>query len=93
MYPFVYAFVVLIQVLCRQSFVEVGKGVFDCLDMIQFVHSHCIIDKVLLRKATIGDVGSDAKVLGISIKQIDEESEFLAHVIPSSDRPSSSASL
>ena len=78
---------------CRQSSVEVGKGILDCLDMIQFVHSHRIIDKVLLREATIGDVGSDAKVLGISLKQIDEEAELFAHVTPSSDRPSSSASL
>ena len=78
---------------CRQSSVEVGKGVFDCLDMIQFVHSDCIIDKVLLRKATIGNISGDAKMLGVALEQIDEETEFLAHVTPSSDRPSSSASL
>lgn len=77
---------------CRQSFVEVGEGVFDCLDVIQFIHSNGIIDKVLLREATIGNVSSYAKVFGVPFQQIDEETEFLAHVTPSSDMPSSSES-
>lgn len=57
--------------LCREFLVQIGKGVFYRLYMIQFIHADSVVDKPLLRQPTICFIRCNAKVLRIPLQQID----------------------
>lgn len=72
-----------------EAAVEVGEGVFECFDVVEFVHVLGVIDEAGGFQ-TVVEVGRRfAAVEGVALEQVDEEAEFLAHgeLNPCGDRP------
>ena len=67
------------------SMVEILKGIFEGLDMIEFVHVLGVVEKIGLFKEVKRVGGRFAAIRSEVFKKIDEKTEFPAHVNPSAD--------